>query len=157
MCSLSWTHRAHWFCRPATSSLMALGTRRQWASTGPVLGLDHVRRRGGRVPWLPPYRGLYQYMIYKYITPDYVCVRSCVRACVRAYICIHWTETQTKDNNSRHKLAQPRAFVRSRYALTHTGSPASPVALRLIAHRRTPASRITLDCTGATRLIAHEL
>ena len=61
------------------------------------------------MPWLPPYRGLYQYI-------DGTSPPVSVRAFVRAYICIHWTETQTQDNNSRHKLAQPRAFVRSRYA-----------------------------------------
>ena len=64
------------------------------------------------MPWLAPYRGLYQYI--DGTSPPIMC--TCVRAFVRAYICIHWTETQTKDNNSKHKLAQSRAFVRSRYA-----------------------------------------
>ena len=74
---------------------------------------------------------------------------------IHMYKCTHWTETQTWDNNSRHMLVQPRAFTRSRYASMHTGSPASAVALRLMAHRA--GSRVMLDCTWATRLIAHGL
>ena len=62
-----------------------------------------------------------------------LCVRAFVRAFVLAYISIHWTETQTKDNNSRHKLNHGLLFD----LVTLESTRASPEALRLmIAHRR---------------------